>query len=341
MTINVALVTNEALILGCDSIASTTRYYLDPAKIMLRDDQGNGITDADGKWQARFEYSDLSEIVTNAWGGVQKMFMLCGGNQNDHTTVAAVTSGLATLLDRTMNNFAGEFRNRMEMRAPRCTSVQQVVDEFLAFMGGKYDEEFNNPAEIVELRPDIEFLVGGYGLNDALPSLFRVKLKDKSKALIYSPDGDKTGLAWAGQANTVQRILRGYDAYLAWQLGEKLTNLYSSMSEATLRIVREILQALNAQMPEGIDSDLPDKPDLEGIFKSHRLDIDYQNMPLQDAVDFVAYLVNLESGKNKFVRGIPTVGGRTHVGIMTRGEGFRFLNPPTLTHKSTGFASDF
>lgn len=30
MTINVILKTSDALVLGCDSVASTTRYYLDP-----------------------------------------------------------------------------------------------------------------------------------------------------------------------------------------------------------------------------------------------------------------------------------------------------------------------
>jgi hypothetical protein len=43
MTINVALVTSDALILGCDSTASRGSYYIDPFEIGL---DGQGATDA-------------------------------------------------------------------------------------------------------------------------------------------------------------------------------------------------------------------------------------------------------------------------------------------------------
>lgn len=341
MTINVGLVTNEALILGCDSVASTTRYLLDPTKVIPRDAEGNWIQDEEGNWNVKFNFRNLDSVVTNAWGGVQKMFILCGGQRDSHTTVAAVTSGLATMLNRTMNNFAGEFHRAMIKKNPPCETVEDVVDHFINFMGQKYDEHFGGAAGPEELKEDIEFLVGGYGRNDALPTLFRVKLKDKSKDQIYSPTAEyKTGLAWAGLSMSVQRILRGYDLMLQFQLNEEFDRLYQVMSQEALRIVTEVLEALGAQMPAGVNSDLPAKPDLEPIYKRHRLNIDYENMPLQDAIDFVAYLVNLESGKHKFVRGVPTVGGRTHISVITRNEGFRVINPPPLTHKSTGFARD-
>src|SRR5450759_2662048 len=112
------------------------------------------------------------------------------------------------------------------------------------------------------------------------------------------------------------------------------------MSERALKILQDALQALNVQIPEGLNTDLPDKPSLAEYFDKLKLDIDYQNMPLQDAIDFVAYLVNLEAGKHKFERGVPTVGGRTHIGLITRSDGFRIINPPSLTHQNTGFARD-
>lgn len=341
MTINVALVTNEGLILGCDSVASTIGYYLDPSKLIPKGADGNWIQDDDGNWNVKFNFFNLDQLVTNAWGGVQKMFILCGGQKNSHTTVAAITSGLATLLDRTMNNFAGEFHRQMIAQQEPCETVQDVVDKFSQFMGNHYDAHYNELGSPDEWKEDIEFLVGGYGKNDALPSLYRVKLKDKSKDLIYAPNKEsKTGLSWAGQSTSVQRLLRGYDAVLWLQLFRQFDELYKAMSERTLKIVEDVLQAAEAQMPARVNTDLPPKPDLSGIFDSHKLDIDYQNMPVQDAIDFVAYLVNLESGKHKFVRGVPTVGGRTHIGLVTRNEGFRIINPPALTHRNTGFARD-
>jgi hypothetical protein len=68
--------------------------------------------------------------------------------------------------------------------------------------------------------------------------------------------------------------------------------------------------------------------------------VDYANLPLQEAINFVAFLVLLQDGKGRFVRGVATVGGRTHIGIVTKDKGFQLLNEAQLTHKLTGFGDD-
>lgn len=338
MTINIALVTNEALILGCDSVASRVGHYIDPAKVIPRDAQGNWIQDLDGNWNAKFKFEDLEQLVTNAWGGVQKMFALYGGPNSAVTSVAAVTAGLATLSDRTMSNLAGEFHRTSTQG---FSTVEEVVENYLQFMMGHYDAYYSAGTTPDALKDDIEFLAGGYGQNDSLPSLYRINLKSRTKTLMYGPSTQgKSGLAWGGQAVSVQRLLLGYDRGLEFALVSEFDAMYQAMSERALEIVQDIVSALNAQMPEGINADLPAKPDLTGIFKKLTVNIDFQNMPLQDAIDFVAYLVNLESGKQKFVKGVPTVGGRTHIGLITRSDGFAIINPPSLTHRNTGFAHD-
>jgi hypothetical protein len=65
--------------------------------------------------------------------------------------------------------------------------------------------------------------------------------------------------------------------------------------------------------------------------------ISFGNLPLQDAIDFAAYLVNIQSGRAKFSEGVPTVGGRTHIGSITRQDGFRMIDEVPLTHRNTGF----
>jgi hypothetical protein len=40
-------------------------------------------------------------------------------------------------------------------------------------------------------------------------------------------------------------------------------------------------------------------------------------------------------------QGVPTVGGRIHIGIITQSGGFKMLNEPDLSHQTTGFAGDF
>jgi hypothetical protein len=65
--------------------------------------------------------------------------------------------------------------------------------------------------------------------------------------------------------------------------------------------------------------------------------ISFSDLPLQDAIDFAAYLANIQSGWAKFSAGLARVGGRTHIGLITRDQGFRMINETALTHSNTGF----
>ena len=76
MTTNIGLVTSDAVVLGCDSIASASTHYLNPfAMKWERDSAGNIVKDANGKWSVKFDYDDLkcrhgrlgrrAEIISN------------------------------------------------------------------------------------------------------------------------------------------------------------------------------------------------------------------------------------------------------------------------------------
>jgi len=70
------------------------------------------------------------------------------------------------------------------------------------------------------------------------------------------------------------------------------------------------------------------------------VNIDYSNLPQQQAIDLVSFLVLVQAAKARFTSGIATVGGRTHVGIITKQKGFRLLNEQDVQHRYTGFGDD-
>ena len=57
-------------------------------------------------------------------------------------------------------------------------------------------------------------------------------------------------------------------------------------------------------------------------------------------MDFVSWLVLLESGRQKFAPGVATVGGRIRIAVVTK-EGFEEPKEPELEHRLIGFAHDF
>jgi hypothetical protein len=77
MTVNIGLVTSDAVVLGCDSVASTTNYFLDPIALpWVKGADGKHLKDANGKFSLSFDFDDYQPLVTNAWGGVTKMRIL-------------------------------------------------------------------------------------------------------------------------------------------------------------------------------------------------------------------------------------------------------------------------
>ena len=76
MTVNIGLITSDALVLGCDSVASATEPLLDPFRFLETGKDGKVVPDEHGKFTAKFSFGDVQRVVTSAWGGVTKMFQI-------------------------------------------------------------------------------------------------------------------------------------------------------------------------------------------------------------------------------------------------------------------------
>lgn len=344
MTINLGLVISEAVVLGCDSIASTTGYYLDPIALDWEVDADGVFTkDGDGKFRLKFDFSDYQSIVTNAWGGVTKMFQI----YPDPSPMVAVTAGLAKMKDRPIASWGSEFlRVNSRKNKKKLTDCEEICKTFLTFMRSKYDEHHANSHLPESLREGPEFLIGGFGRDDDFASVFRVLVKENLivKQLGVGGSVGPTGVAWNGQSDGVERFLRGYDNAVKRSVERRIVRKLKAHATNVQRYVADtlnsVLDRLGATMPDGMEIHLPE---LEGIslnWDQYPADIDYANLPLQEAINFVAFLVLLQDGKGRFVRGVATVGGRTHIGIVTKDKGFRLLNEAELTHKHTGFGDD-
>lgn len=338
MTINIAVVTSEAIVFGCDSVSSSTQVMLDPFGRLDVTPDGNLFTDEQGNWVARFKPSHLAHITTHARSGVTKMFRLCG----DHNPVAGVTAGLAALNGKNIAECVDDYRR--QHNGHEHQTVAQVVEEFSAYMGRIYDDHFVRDPTPPAFRHDVEFLVGGYGAEDRFPSLYRINLQRQGirHQLLYGTgEGiSNTGVAWAGQSDAVERLIFGFDVQVQTSIQEQinayLDRMHLQMSQAMVTILERVLAALGHVLPDGIDTTIPVPERLQPSWQGHQLEIDIANLPLQDAVEFASFLVNLQSGKSIFARGVPTVGGRTHIGVV-RHNSFTQLNEPSLQHRNVGY----
>jgi hypothetical protein len=315
-------------VLACDSIASSTGYFL-PAF-------GDHVeTLEDGTFVARYNYANVVTQVTNSWGGVTKMFALHAGE----TPVAAITAGLAKLGERTMSSCALEFCRCQREKSNPFQTVEEVAQAFLAFMRRKYEAHYSDSVIPEEYRDGPMYLVGGYSRADYLPALYRIDVQHNKVHLHFGPGN--SGIAWGGQSDAVERLVKGYDAAVRIAVEKAVTSGVRRIREAVGAGIQQALQQLVDQLGAEKVADMRiEVPETDPIvlpwdeFQAH---IDFGNLPLQDAIDFAAYLVNIQSGRAKFSAGVPTVGGRTHIGLITRDDGFRMIDEVPLTHRNAGF----
>jgi len=263
------------------------------------------------------------------------MFQLHAGD----TPVAAITADMAKFGERTMSSCALEFFRRQQPPANPLTSVGEVAETFLAFMRQKYDEHYAGSELPEEFRDGPLFLIGGYGRTDYLPSIFKVDVRLNRKVEHFGPG--QAGMAWEGQSDAVERLLRGYDAAVRIAVEKAVTEGLRRIRDAASRGIEQSLQQmvdrLGAETVGDMRVNLPATDPIVLPWDQCNARISFGNLPLQDAIDFAAYLINIQSGRAKFSEGVPTVGGRTHIGLITRQDGFRMIDEVPLTHRNTGF----
>ncbi len=110
------------------------------------------LQDADGKFTLKFDYRDLNPVVTNAWGGVTKMFEIHG----NPSPLVAVTAGMANLRERPIASYARDFLSWTTTSA--LSGSDDVADEFLKFVRNIYDEHYRDSGLPENIREGPEFL---------------------------------------------------------------------------------------------------------------------------------------------------------------------------------------
>jgi hypothetical protein len=273
-----------------------------------------------------------NEAVPNSWQSI--------ASSRDHRWLSQIKRPADRQLGRRVSRSEGEAQQETCERAGYLRAV-------LRLYAGQYLEHYKGSSLPEMLKEGPEFIVGGFGRDDEFPSLYRVSVQaNKMQCEFGGPQtgAHRTGIAWNGQSDAVERFARGYDSKVKCYIEERIAADLKSHGNATATYVTDTINKLMDSLGQTIPTDFKlEIPELKGItldWRTSAIDCDYANLPLQEAVNFVSFLVLMQAGRSRFARGIPTVGGRTHVGVITKDKGFQSLNEPNLAHQYTGFIDD-
>ncbi|MBB3832520.1 hypothetical protein FHR55_000686 [Xanthomonas arboricola] len=343
MTINIALATYDGIILGCDSLSSMSDSVIFPFGKNIeyaKDAAGNPLLDGKGNPVIAVDPSTVTQVATTVFGGVSKIFCLYHAD-NDETCVAAVTAGLAILGGVTIAEQAKRYRRLRKQEGKKFSTVEEAAKDFFTFCSEIWESQFDDvPAEQRHFLPTVQFIVAGYGADDTNGKIFRIDVQAQT-VIEQFPGDNYTGMCWAGASDYVERLMRGIDTSLVYTASRQMSEAMAAQRIAVAEDITAALAGAGIQLLEGLELEITEHTPPSLPWDVASADIDFGNLSTQYAVELVELLVNTQSGMQRFARGIPTVGGRTHIGVLKRGEGFQLLNEPKLQHLHTGYSHDF
>ncbi len=136
-------------------------------------------------------------------------------------------------------------------------------------------------------RPPLGILVSGYSSGQFFPEQWLIELPRSAEVIRVRPDAQGRpdfGANWYGLTDAIVR--------LHWGRDDQVIGILTKRFQVSIDEIQELLGGL--QYP-----------------------VLFDGMPLQDAIDYAVYLVNVAIGRFRFVVGAPLCGGEVDVAAIT------------------------
>ena len=237
--------------------------------------------------------------VANVYYNATKLFRL-----RDYP-LGILTWGASTVGIRSMASLVGEFEHGRPAIGPDHLNplteiqVEREAEALQTFLMQTYEQAIPNFREIPEnVRPATGFCLGGYSTGQFSSELYAFTIPEGGLRNLRpdSPDGHPDfGANWFGLTDAIIRFHHGRDDRLQGILQRV------GVADAQATQVMEIFRG-EIQYP-----------------------IDFNGMPLQDAVAYTVFIISLVIARFRFVLGAPLCGGPIDVATITWKEGFQWV----------------
>ena len=326
MTTTVSFATRDCIAIGCDSLATASRRFVEPTTFINEffDENGELKFGTDGKplLQSTADVLDprfLKSIPYNQIPTATKIFAL---DPSEKDPVGLLFAGIAQIGESTMQNLIGEFRSTHKEFLKSNYGIEEVTNKLLSFFGAKYDSQYSNLHS--KLRPTLEVIVAGYdkGKVTASPGLYKFVIAGDEKVIADKKEIGESGLVYGGQYNVIQRVVHGID--VDTYIGETET-VDKFLSKYHIALTEHFAN-LGVTVPA-----IPTYSELLGELEINPADIgveqlsnDYGFFPDQMAIEFVGFLIQLMIKSQYFSDRLPTVGGEIHIALI-KPDGFCWI----------------
>jgi hypothetical protein len=211
--------------------------------------------------------------------------------------VCALCYGLGNIGNRSILSVITEFNNSLHTRAINAaTSIEHVSNELLNFIKGLYDVPFANIPE--QNRPVLGFFISGFSETDHLAQEWEFVLPNDLTSRQVRPI-ETFGIDWRGISLPFFRLYKGYDP----------------------NVLLELCNTFHL-----------DQNQVMAIVNKYESKVPYNGMPLQDAIEFLNYVLLTSINYTKFEVGVPACSEPIDMVMITTTE-YKELNMKSPNHK--------
>lgn len=332
MTINIMIHCRDGIVLGCDSLGSMINQMLIPnSGTPIVDKQtGQPLLHPDTK-EPIIDVKTMKRrnVVVNTLGYENKLIQI-----KDYP-VGILASGIGIIGQRSIEDLLNEFSFNLP-EYPEVKSdfkMENFIVELQNYIADLYSKDFKSLPNIPR-GPTLEFLIGGYSSNGYFGEIYRLKFPINKLERLNSKK-NPYAMSIAGEGNAVERFMNGMEKNtLNNVIGSILSKVNSMLKKMEQHTRNHIFKELKINKIEFEEKNISATPKLEieeqFPLKLATYNIQFGFFSVQNAVDFVVFLIYITYGAQRFVSGIPTVGGDVKIAYITKHEGFKNLTPKEI-----------
>jgi len=324
MTTLVTLQTKDAVVMGCDSLASTTKLLIDPFELLKFFDSKKNYeikTSNDGKpLLNNFDtiYRKSQQIPFNHMPHVTKLFSL------EPLEMGLMITGISSIGNRTIKSLINEFKTEDKAFKKGATNytVKTVAERLKTFIDGFYQGEYKTT-----YKPPLELMIGGYSKQKQLSSVYRILIHENNIEFTFKGE---FGVSFGGQYQEIQRIVFGTDTLNSLKIIDRFENLinkYKGIAESYLK-----QKGINENLPV-VDDKLKKQLNFFDQWGLDGFDAPWGELSDQNAIECVSFFVEIMINCQQFSARMPTVGGDVHISLINKQEGFKFVSREEYVHE--------
>jgi hypothetical protein len=343
MTTILSLAARDFIVVGCDSLATTSMPLARPQQLVdeFFDSKGNLKIAPDGLPLLRNPaqiWTQATQKPVNQLPSVTKLFDLGVPTKNALPSPQAclLFAGASQIGEITIRNLVETFKADNRFKSLRASyTMTTLVDRLKDFVLEVYAQQI--PDEWA--RPFIEIMISGYSSQHREPEVWKLLFywnqgahKFQTTVFEMVKRGDHN-LNFGGQNDVIQRVVTGIDQDSFEALRARTTELLDESFQEVENTLRSTGFTGTITKPDFTSS----KYDLFGKNRGGVTQLfygsDVGSLSEQAGIDLVYFLIDVMIKAQEFSNSIPTVGGDIHVGRLTKNDGFRWISPETYKFK--------